>query len=93
MYAQFRLTILFYPDVYSYQVKPSSMPREYRLPNLYPLLLSIRQPSLRFAERACENLPDASTQDLQRQHGLPIAHCEPDPICINGDNPGIHLDR
>lgn len=65
--------------------------RENRLPNLYPLLLLIRQPLLRFPECARENLPNPSTEDLQRQHGLPISDRESYPICIDRDNAGIHL--
>lgn len=73
--------------------KPKSMLRlrKDRLPDLNPLLLLVRQPSLRLSERPSEDLPNSRRKHLQRQHRLPISHHESDPIGIDGNHPRVHL--
>lgn len=61
------------------------------LPDPNPLLLFIRQHLLRVADRARQDLPDPRTEDLQREHGLTIADREADAVCVDGDNPRVHL--
>jgi hypothetical protein len=71
--------------------QPLSRAVKNTLPNGHPLLLPERQRPARIAERRGQDVADARAELLQRIHGLPVAHGEPDPVCVDRDDPGVHL--
>lgn len=65
--------------------------REYLVPNVDPLLLFVRQHLLRISERPRQDVSDASAENLECQHQLPVSNAESDPVGIDGYNAGVHL--
>lgn len=62
------------------------------LPDIHPLALLIRQPLLRIANRRRQDLAHPRAEHLQRQHALPVAHCEPDAVRVDRDHPRVQLE-
>jgi hypothetical protein len=50
------------------------------LPNIQPLLLLIGKRAVRVPEGRREEIAEASVENFQREHGLPVAQCEADSV-------------
>lgn len=46
---------------------------------------------MRVPERAGEEIAEARVEDFQREHGFPVADCEADAVCVDGDDAGVEL--
>lgn len=46
---------------------------------------------MRVAEGGGEEVAEAAVEDFQGEHGFPVADCEADSVCVDGDDAGVHL--